>query len=87
MLLLSTAAQHIKARFAHGMALRMASNCLCSYALCPHDRPVEHASLQVHGRYVANNKVTKPAKAAQDDAVARRLWDVSCELTHVVPVC
>lgn len=40
----------------------------------------------VHGRYVANSKVVKPAKTAQDDAVARRLWDVSCELTHLVPV-
>lgn len=39
----------------------------------------------VHGRYVAGSKVVKPAKTAQDDAVARRLWDVSCELTHLVP--
>ena len=40
---------------------------------------------QVHGAYVAHNQVVKPAKQAQDDAVARRLWDVSCELTHLKP--
>ena len=40
---------------------------------------------QVHGKYVAHNQVVKPAKPAQDDAAARRLWDVSCELTHLKP--
>ena len=42
--------------------------------------------LQVHGRCVANNRVVKPTKAAQDDAVAKRLWDVSCDLTYLVPI-
>lgn len=38
---------------------------------------------QVHGRYVAHNQVVTPAKQAQDNTTARRLWDVSCELTHL----
>lgn len=42
--------------------------------------------VQVHGGYVAHNQVMKPAKQAQDDDVATRLWDVSCKLTHLTPV-
>lgn len=42
--------------------------------------------VQVHGVYMAHNQVVKPAKQAQDEAVARRLWDVSCKLTHLTPV-
>ena len=42
--------------------------------------------VQVHGGYVAHNQVVKPAKQAQDDGVARRLWDVSCNLTQLTPV-
>lgn len=41
--------------------------------------------VQVHGGYVAHNQVVQPAKQAQDDAVARRLWDISCKLTHLTP--
>ncbi|KAL0040749.1 hypothetical protein WJX79_004106 [Trebouxia sp. C0005] len=40
---------------------------------------------KVHGRYIARNKVTVPAKYAQDGVTARRLWDVSCQLTGVEP--
>ena len=40
---------------------------------------------QVHGRYVSHNQVVKPAKRALDNTMARRLWDVSCELTHLKP--
>lgn len=42
--------------------------------------------VQVHSGYVAHNKVMKPAKQAQDDDVARRLWDVSCKLTQLASV-
>ena len=41
--------------------------------------------MQVHGKYVAHNQVVRPAKQAQDDAVAKRLWDVSCDLTDLKP--
>ncbi|DBA74163.1 hypothetical protein WJX77_006313 [Trebouxia sp. C0004] len=40
---------------------------------------------EVHGRYIARNKVTVPAKHAQDGVTARRLWDVSCQLTGITP--
>lgn len=40
---------------------------------------------QVHGKYIARNKITTPARHAQDDAVARRLWDTSCQLTGAEP--
>ena len=40
---------------------------------------------QVHGKYIARNKITTPARHAQDDAVARRLWDASCQLTGAKP--
>ena len=50
------------------------------------DRHSMHIA-QVHGRYVAHNQVVKPAKPAQDDAVARRLWDVSCHLTRLKAAC
>jgi len=42
-----------------------------------------HAVSQVHGRYIARNKVTVPAKHAQDGVTASRLWDVSCQLTGI----
>ncbi|DBB07492.1 TPA: hypothetical protein ACH3X3_008960 [Trebouxia sp. C0006] len=38
---------------------------------------------KVHGRYIARNKVTVPAKHAQDGVTASRLWDVSCQLTGI----
>ena len=53
--------------------------------LCANDRHPGHV-VQVHGGYVAHNQVVKPAKQAQDDGVARRLWDVSCKLTHLTSV-
>lgn len=40
---------------------------------------------KVHGRYIARNKVTAPARHAQDSVTARRLWDVSCQLTGIKP--
>lgn len=40
---------------------------------------------KVHGRYIARNRVTVPARHAQDGATARRLWDVSCQLTGIKP--
>lgn len=37
----------------------------------------------VNGKYFYKCKVAKPSAAAQDDAVAKRLWDVSAELCDV----
>ena len=37
--------------------------------------------VQVHGKYIVRSRAVKPDKAALDDATARRLWDVSCDLT------
>jgi NAD(P)-dependent dehydrogenase (short-subunit alcohol dehydrogenase family) len=37
----------------------------------------------VSGEYFYKCKVTRPALAAQDDAAARRLWDVSAQLSGV----
>lgn len=44
-----------------------------------------HVVSQVHGRYIARNRVTVPARHAQDGVTARRLWDVSCQLTGIKP--
>jgi hypothetical protein len=35
----------------------------------------------VTGKYFSESKVAQPTRVAQDDAAARRLWDVSEEMT------
>jgi len=35
------------------------------------------------GKYFANKKETPSSEASYDEAVARRLWDISIELTHL----
>jgi NAD(P)-dependent dehydrogenase (short-subunit alcohol dehydrogenase family) len=35
----------------------------------------------VSGRYFANEKEARPSRAAEDDAAARRLWDLSSQMT------
>ena len=35
----------------------------------------------VSGRYFANAKEARPSRAAEDDAAARRLWDLSMQMT------
>lgn len=37
----------------------------------------------VSGKYFSNRRAVQPSPAAQDDAVARRLWRVSAELTGI----
>lgn len=38
----------------------------------------------VSGKYFANKKEIKSLAQSSDEAVARRLWQVSAELTHLV---
>lgn len=40
---------------------------------------------KVHGKYIAHSKVVQTAQHARDDSTARRLWDVSCQLTNISP--
>ena len=51
-----------------------------------HDNMTSLHGMQVHGKYWAHNRAAKPARQAQDDAVSRRLWEVSCKLTDFTPV-
>jgi NAD(P)-dependent dehydrogenase (short-subunit alcohol dehydrogenase family) len=37
----------------------------------------------VSGKYFANCREARPSKAAQDDAAAARLWDISAEMTGI----
>lgn len=61
-------------------------SCMGTLALCAPMTGLKGVHvMQVHGKYVAHNQVVRPAKQAQDDAVAKRLWDVSCNLTHLKP--
>ena len=39
----------------------------------------------VTGRYFANSRPKRSSARSYDEAVAARLWDVSCELTGVAP--
>ena len=38
----------------------------------------------ITGKYFVDCKVTQPAPQAADMAVARKLWDVSAEMVHLV---
>ena len=62
------------------------TSCIGTLALCAAMTGLKGTHvMQVHGKYVAHNQVVRPAKQAQDDAVAKRLWDVSCNLTNLKP--
>ena len=37
------------------------------------------------GRYFQDSKEVEPSQAARDDEAARRLWDLSARMTHLVP--
>ena len=39
----------------------------------------------VTGQYFANSRPKRSSSRSYDDAVAARLWDVSCELTGIDP--
>jgi len=40
----------------------------------------------ITGKYFVDCKVTQPAPQAADSAVAKKLWDISAELVHLVEV-